>query len=247
MNYVDVVLLIIDPDSNIDASKVSCLDYFDNGQDIIIIELFESSGFTDIELIIREKICTDNQVPPEGVPPGTPEWVYPNNITGLGPIPTTPGGGRNCSNDPGAVNPCNPAVAGFENAQDLGFTISDGDSSGNGLVWKISVAVIVVVLLAIIAGVCYVRISRNRVVNKFVGDIEHHKIMLYHYGSNNATGDDNSGIYGDCGQVAADEMISYLDIKTPESVGSPDIIRMQQLNNSYAGVAQQQKQQQYEE
>ena len=48
-NYVDIVILMIDPHSSIDTSKIECLDYFDNGTDVIEIESFNSASFTDIE------------------------------------------------------------------------------------------------------------------------------------------------------------------------------------------------------
>ena len=112
-NYVDIVILVIDPDQDIDTTKIECLDYADGGNDIISITRFDSVGFTDIEGKLREKICTDGDVLGEGAGPAIEEWEYcldPNDATncmiGLGPVPTASGGGQGCSNDPGAANPC---------------------------------------------------------------------------------------------------------------------------------------------
>ena len=55
---VDIVIILIDPDNNINESSRDCLDVKDNGQDVIRLSDFSSNSFNAIEQRIRDKYVT---------------------------------------------------------------------------------------------------------------------------------------------------------------------------------------------
>ena len=104
LSNVDIVVILIDPNGDIDETKVSCLDVQNNGMDVIKLPSFDSDDFNAIEARIRDKICNGENPEFNGERPVYNPWIYENGTIGLGPIPTRSGGGLGGAADPARNN-----------------------------------------------------------------------------------------------------------------------------------------------
>jgi len=102
---VDIVVVAVgESEADIDEwiDSVTCLDVADGGKDIYRVTEFTDAAFRSLEELVRNKTC--NGLNPPGVSDrGGSPWVYENGATGLGPVPTS-GGGGTAPVDPDAVD-----------------------------------------------------------------------------------------------------------------------------------------------
>eukprot|EP01084_Bolivina_argentea_P040554 74933_1 len=91
---IDVIVIGVNmTQSQIDS--ISCLDVKDGGADMLIVSSYSEIDMESLELEVRNRVCTgDNLVGPGVRPLDGTQWVYENGEIGLGPVPTNPPGGR---------------------------------------------------------------------------------------------------------------------------------------------------------